>query len=340
MANIRTLAIVVTLLAGVAAAIVLLTVRPWEHRNTTAGPRTSISQGGACLQPALVPAFQPSLGADDCVTSLGSLPNGDVAVGTKAGLLGFVHAGSIRTVRPPGASGPVTDVDGGRDLLAFVVDQGIGLFALGSNQLVALSDEFAAGAGDGGGRFISAQYYIDLPGPGRPSFSPQVGYVKDTDSGVHQRLGFGIGVDGDFCVLYMPDPGAVPERWCTPPGILFPAPEVTLAPRQPGGCAQRTPSTAEQIHALSMTVTNDGYQPQEVTVTAGEVYQLTIDNQDAGRTHQWIVEGVRDSTGLPICTAPIPPGSSGSVTFAISQPGAYNFHDSLLLRFSGQITVQ
>lgn len=235
-------AVSLAIVAGLAAAA-LLVIRPWEGRPTKVPGKSSTSPADACISaPNAVPPFTPALSSHDCITSTALLPSGDVAIGTKQGFFGVVQNGTVALARPPGASGVITDIafrqSGANNewppVVMFVVDQGVGVYIVRTQQFLTLTPGVfdIRGNNPPSSRFVTAANYVGMPGPGRPTFSPQTqSYTKMTADNTEQLFGFDISVDGKLCGIYTPRPGALSGRlWCTASGVIFPAPVITPAP--------------------------------------------------------------------------------------------------------------
>lgn len=122
-------------------------------------------------------------------------------------------------------------------------------------------------------------------------------------------------------------------------GGSTPAPTATVDPRVKG----LTPTASFTIQALGGS-DNSYFSPNTLTVKAGQVFQVTVNN--AGNvTHNLTIAGVDGKYDTPDDWTSVPydikAGQSGTLTVKIDKPGSYAFRCAFHpLTETGTLTVQ
>ncbi|MHB8575060.1 MAG: cupredoxin domain-containing protein [Dehalococcoidia bacterium] len=92
--------------------------------------------------------------------------------------------------------------------------------------------------------------------------------------------------------------------------------------------------------AVTQTATDNKYSVTQIKANAGQAVTVTLENKGSA-IHNFDVLNVKDASGKDIKMALLDAGKSATITFTISQKGAYNFHcDVHPDEMKGTITIQ
>jgi hypothetical protein len=272
---------------------------------------------GPCFPAEQVPEFEPAVAEGDCVTSVAPGIAAEYVIGTRSGKLGLVRDGKlVDSAQPPGSTGAVTDINPHESFVAFVVDQGIGLFSVERWSFVQLPAD---------AKFVS-QGYVSLPGGGRPQLAE--GYVKKGPDGTTQRIGFQVGTSGEACAIYMSQEGGIPSRiWCLPAETLFDSQPHTPGPRPSPKCFSEllTKSTHATGREFELQMVNGRITPAEVLIPEG-THGLRIAGLGEGIVQDWRLQSLASAVEF---SCPITTIGPETIVVTLSKPGRYELVDQL-----------
>lgn len=97
----------------------------------------------------------------------------------------------------------------------------------------------------------------------------------------------------------------------------------------------------ETLPALSLTIGDNFFQPEELTIQAGQKYRLNLVNKGSA-THDFWAAGSdgKTSTGDDVRSDPIPGGGSATVKIQYQNPGTYYFVCTFHAGQGGTLIVQ
>ena len=123
--------------------------------------------------------------------------------------------------------------------------------------------------------------------------------------------------------------------------ILLAACGGSAVPTIPPGASQPadpTPVGGSQPPGLQIAAVNIQFEPAELTVPAGEVVTITLDNRDQGVPHDIVV---RDADGNEIAASAIITGPAQvQLPLGPLEPGSYPFVCTVHPNMTGTITAE
>jgi hypothetical protein len=282
----------------------------------------------------------------DCATGFVVLEDGTAVAGTLRGNLAVADNAGTRRYFSNG-TGPVTDLklvlvspDGAAQLVAFAVDEGVGLFEPRSGRIIELGKVHPLVNGKSGkplanrSEYIASDRFIVMrPVRGRPRPGPSGWYVLITPDGKEERLGAFGTTPGDICFMHIAFSGDVPQPTCTdisdqlPPGsVPTPRPVPTFAPPPLADrCSDATSTIVDAAHQLHFVIGRDSIEPSAVTVRGGEHYVVSYESADPSGVHGLILVDandrlLRDATGSVVSACTNTSGKA-SDDFVPADPG-------------------
>ena len=110
-------------------------------------------------------------------------------------------------------------------------------------------------------------------------------------------------------------------------------------------CARNTTPVTDASRQLQVVVTPNGFEPNKITIVAGEAYTVLLSSTDGNTLHNWSVAGtgtdrfLRDADGYSICSNGIHGSRTTTLTFTINSPGTYKIQDRDQPRVTGELVV-
>lgn len=330
------LALAGSIFALVAVAAVIRT----SPRDSTAQP----VETGKCALNQAVSDLTNDLPPDACVTAIDSSPDGDLALGTEDGRIGFVSGSGLTISDVEGTSGPIEaifldvvegDQGTARFGVAFLSPEGIGAFSVEKQQRVSFqvdvkpssqAAEFAANLLNDG--LVTLPVTLTADGLARDSNGMRVlPFVMSTGSEClrHER------------------PGGVRSvvLWCTPSSSMFhfEIPTITIPADSVPFCGGPDIPVSPE-NELSITASRDGFDKDSFTLEAGQYYRMTVTNTDELTYHRWSVRSLDGKRFIACDKGSVGPATT-SVVFSIDEPGRYEFSDEIPTPgFAGTLIVE
>lgn len=290
----------------------------------------------ACLKADTLPPQLPLGGTSGaCITAVQELPGGATVFGAADSTIGIARSGRATHVRAAGATGAVSNLMSllPHGLVAFVVDQGIGLFDPQTGQQVMLNGRSLAYSSLAPNvaqqRIDHGNYFALFPDAVRPRQQQNGALGAVTGDGKVES----IALEEDLvpkisivCATYI-HPGALIEKdaVCVDVSDLVPPPPLPPPATPLSGsdaCLSSTTPRTDTLHRIDLTVALTGVSPSTISMHPGETYDWTIKTGD-GLVHVlglYDAQGnlVRDTAGTRVCVTPPARGAPVTVEFALA----------------------